>query len=74
MSDFCNCASCPHHCGSEDEDIDEDITDIKSLLDGDEKDVEKVKKAKKQVEKLKKDIKKLGFKLDDTKDGLRVSN
>lgn len=69
MGDFCNCASCPNHCGGEDE----DKIDIKSLLDGDEKDVEKVKKAKKQVEKLKKDIKKLGFKLDDTKDGLRVS-
>lgn len=66
MGDFCNCSQCPHHCGGDEEESD----DIKSFFD-DKK--ETTEEATKKVENLKKDIKKLGFKLKKTKDGLRVS-
>ena len=66
MSDFCNCASCPHHCGDEEQD-----DDIKSVLDDD---AAKAATADKNVKKLKSDIEKLGFNVEDTKDGMKVSS
>jgi hypothetical protein len=66
MNDSCNCSCCPHNCGGNDDPEDS----IENVLDNKE---EKANIAHKKVTKLKSDIKKLGFKVKDTKDGLRVS-
>ncbi|MFZ2193498.1 MAG: hypothetical protein WAV31_04620 [Candidatus Moraniibacteriota bacterium] len=65
MGDFCNCSQCPHHCGGDEED-----DTIKDFLDNK---IGSQEEATKKVEALKKDIKKIGFKIKKTKDGLKVS-
>lgn len=57
MTDFCDCANCPHHCNEEDS----------ADKDSDQKDTDQ------KMQKLRSDIEELGFKLEDTEDGLRVS-
>ena len=61
MSDFCNCSNCPHHCDDQEESTEKDTLE------------EQTKNADKRIQKLKSDIKKLGFNLEETKDGLRIS-
>ncbi|MCX6762032.1 MAG: hypothetical protein NTY33_04330 [Candidatus Moranbacteria bacterium] len=89
MDDFCDCSSCPHHCGGDDEidtpaddklgtttpnsdesgeaSDDEDAAKVSAVESADAKAM-----ADKKVDHLKKDIIELGFKLEDTEDGIRV--
>ena len=76
MSDFCDCSQCPHHCGGNEEEYDE--LDEKSENESDNDSEDKTSdtalaSAEKKIKSLKHDIKALGFKLKNTKDGLRVS-
>lgn len=60
MQNSCDCSNCPHQCGSEDED-----ETVNTLAE---------KKAQNLIASLKKDIQALGFKTEDTEDGIKVSN
>ena len=57
MGDFCNCAQCPHHCGEEE-----------ATEDADAK-----KEAQKKLKNLEADIQALGFKIEEGKDGIKVT-
>jgi|GEM_PF-6724297 len=80
MDDFCDCSSCPHHCGGDDE-VDARADDKGGMttpnLDesseaSDDEDADALASAEKKVKKLKKAIRALGFKLKDTEEGIRV--
>jgi len=58
MGDFCNCAQCPHHCGDEENNEDDDAR----------------KEAQKKLKNLEDDIQALGFKTEETEEGIKVSN
>jgi hypothetical protein len=58
MDDFCDCSQCPHHCGDEDDDEDDDAK----------------KEAQKKIKNLEEDIQALGFKTEETEEGIKVSN
>ncbi len=58
MSDFCDCANCPHHCEAE---------DIKNKTESTSKDVQE------KIKNLEADISALGFNVEETEEGIRVS-
>jgi|APCry1669188970_1035186.scaffolds.fasta_scaffold174209_2 hypothetical protein len=61
MQNSCNCSSCPHQCNNAD-DENESMDDLAKL------------KAQKLIDSLKNDIQALGFKTEETEDGIKVSN
>ncbi len=82
MNDFCDCSQCPHHCGrSEDADTPVDGNNEETTTSESNKsnegeafdDEDTTASAIEKVDHLKKDIIELGFKLEDTEDGIRVT-
>ncbi|MEI6587976.1 MAG: hypothetical protein WCO05_03450 [Candidatus Moraniibacteriota bacterium] len=75
MNDFCDCSQCPHHCGEDDEiNLPAEDTSTKPAPDDSEDNpLDNKVAAEEKIEKLKKAISDLGFKLEDTKEGIRVS-
>ncbi|MFA5899079.1 MAG: hypothetical protein WC829_08195 [Hyphomicrobium sp.] len=57
MGDSCNCAQCPHHCGDEENNADDDAE----------------KEAQKKLKNLEDDIQALGFKTEEGEDGIKVT-
>ena len=84
MDDFCDCSQCPHHCGEDKEEVlptdDNEKNAVTATPSGDSSETSDAKdasslaeaSANEKVAKLKKAIQALGFKLKDTKDGIRV--
>ncbi|HAI73841.1 MAG TPA: hypothetical protein DCS28_02400 [Candidatus Moranbacteria bacterium] len=68
----CNCARCPHSCGDEKEPEKNGNKQIPEESNDDSSEETKIT-ANKKIEKLKQAILNLGFKLEDTKKGIRVS-
>lgn len=82
MDDFCDCAQCPHHCGGNEEEVSpagkenvEATTPSNSNEASCDEDASSLAKASanEKVDKLKKAIQALGFKLEDTKEGIKVT-
>lgn len=77
MDNSCNCAHCPHSCGDKEEiekNDDEQISEESSDDTSSEKEPAVVKATTtRKVEKLKQAILNLGFKLEDTEKGIRVT-
>jgi hypothetical protein len=62
MQNACNCSSCPHQCNNAVDNKNESMNDLAKL------------KAQKLIDSLKNDIQALGFKTEETEDGIKVSN
>lgn len=71
MDNSCNCAHCPHSCGDEEEVEKND--DEPANLPAKALAKEGAKATADKVEKLKQAILNLGFKLEDTEKGIRVT-
>lgn len=76
MDDSCDCSKCPHHCGGDDEDLEDkkEKADSSAPADDSTDDFSNDENsAGEKVDKLKKAIAALGFKLEDTEQGIRVT-
>lgn len=69
----CNCAHCPHSCGNEEEVEKNEEQVSEESNDNDSSEDEAKNTANKKVERLKQAILNLGFKLENTTEGIRVS-
>ncbi len=58
MSDFCDCANCPHHC---------EAKDAENKTESTPKDVQE------KIKNLEADISALGFNVEETEEGIKVS-